>query len=413
MGNITSKTTTVTTTPVKLDVAKFTKNPHNSDHDEIALQRMLLDPRSPDVNRTPLPGNVTNRFLQRVHNEDAAITTVNTTVTNDVMKTPVNAFRNRLLNLTSNESKLLDPRSPSQFIPRTPITASMLDDSKNISTTHFSLEYAGVMEEASCRNFNERLANLTLDDSDAETEAKPKTKLQKIHEEYSAEVPTLAETNINDVTQENIAPNGANTSDPRSPSGSIPRTPLLLSTTTPTMLVVKMQEINADDDKNISPIVSDMAEEKVKVSSTFSSTPIVPAASARKTKLLKRNGLRRADIFEDDEETVDDKERPANMDALSHNKSLEALITPAKRAMKNQGIEKPRTPLGVLNRRSRSFENLSVAVNKMTAPTAANVFKAKLNNENMFATPKSKKKFISDGVNGIGFKPQHIQVYND
>lgn len=412
MGNITSKTTTPTT-PVKLNVAKFTKDPNNSEHDEITLQRMLLDPRSPDVNRTPLPENLANRILQRVCDEDAATATVDTTVTDNILKTPVNAFRKRLLDITTNESKLLDPRSPSQFIPRTPITAPALDDTKNISTTHFSLEYAGVIEEASCRNFNERLANLTLDDFDTDSNGKPKIMLQKIHEEDSAEVPTLGEANENDVTQENIVPFDVNTSDPRSPSGTIPRTPLILSATTPTILALKMQENNVDDDKNISPIVSEVAEDKIKAPSTFSSTPIVPAASVRKTKLLKRNGMRRTDIFEDDEEHIDEKEQLDSNDVLPHNKSLEILVTPAKRAMKNQGIDKPRTPLGVLNRRSRSFENLSVPANKVTIAANANVFKAKLNNENVFATPKSKSKFVSDGVNGMGFKPQQIQVYND
>lgn len=405
MGNNSSKAPT-TMTPVKSNLAKNSAATA-TDHDD--LRRILLDPRSPDVNRTPLPENVANRFVDRHQMVNAAMA-----AEIDVPKTPVTAFRQKLLNVSINEMKLLDPRSPSQFIPRTPISAASLDDTKAASTTHFSLEYTGIIEEASCRNFNERLANLTLDDSDTETNAKPAVKLQKIHEEASADVPTeapvhiLADVNVMDVTQEKIAPmDETSQSDPRSPSVSIPRTPLVLSTVTPTILVAKLERVDADEEKSISPIVGDVAEPKAKPPATFSSTPIVATGGVRKSKLPKRTVLHKTE-----EENVAESERAAVNEVLAHNKSLEVLITPAKRAMKNHGLDKPRTPLGVLNRRSRSFENLSVQPSKGLAAANANAFRAKLNNENVFATPKPKKSIALDAIN-VGYKPHKIQVYND
>lgn len=401
MGNNSSKTPT-TMTPVKSNLTKSTEKA--IDHDAVELQRMLLDPRSPDVNRTPLPVNVPNRFSARHQNVNAVIEATS----DEIPKTPISIFRQKLLDST-HEMKLLDPRSPSQFIPRTPISAASLDDTKAASLTHFSLEYTGIIEEASCRNFNERLANLTLDDSDTETSAKPKTKLQKIHEEASAEAPAdiLADINVNDVTQEKITPLEDSGSDPRSPSVCIPRTPLVLSTVTPTILITKMESIDVDEEKNISPIVGEMTEPKAKPQTTFSSTPIVATGGLRKSKLPKRTTLRKTE-----EENVVDSELTVPREILTLNKSFEILITPAKRAMKNNGIEKARTPLGVLNRRSRSFENLSVQPNKGLAAVNSNAFRAKLNNENVFATPKSKKKITTDTLNS-GFKPHKIQVYND
>lgn len=407
MGNNSSKTTL--TTPVNIDGPKIAANCTSPEADGSMRNRMLLDPRSPDVNRTPLPENLVNRFISRIQNEDAIDETIKT---DEIIKTPVNAFRKRLLSISTSETKFIDPRSPSQFIPRTPISMS-LDDTKMASTTHFSLEYTGMIEEASCRNFNERLANLTLDDSDTDVDSKPKIKLQKIREEDSVEVPAdiLAAANTHNVSAEISMTDDGNRSDPRSPSGCIPRTPLLLSTVTPSILITRIQEADGAAEKNISPIVCETITEPSSVQQTFSSTPIVPMIGVRKTTITKRNALLRAEIFEDEEEIIEEaKEQLAIDGATTHNKSLEVLVTPAKRAMKNHGNEKPRTPLGVLNRRSRSFENLS---KKPSITNAANIFKAKANNENIFATPKAKNKITLDTVNGVAFKPHKIQVYND
>lgn len=107
---------------------------------------ILLDPRSPDINRTPLTG---------IHNRVRKNASIPSTPS-----TPKNSSY-QIKSIKSN----FDPRSPSQFIPRTPLNISLDDDKIESSSTQYSLEYSGLVEEASCRHFNERLANITFDSS--------------------------------------------------------------------------------------------------------------------------------------------------------------------------------------------------------------------------------------------------------
>lgn len=113
---------------------------HVKTEDEVlsknSAQNILLDPRSPDANRTPL-----TKKCHQLNYEQMQVTPRS----------------------NSKEMKFLDPRSPSQFIPRTPLHMSMDNDRSNHETDS-PLEYSGCIEEASCRNFNERLANITFDD---------------------------------------------------------------------------------------------------------------------------------------------------------------------------------------------------------------------------------------------------------
>lgn len=113
---------------------------HDKTEDEVLsknlAQNILLDPRSPDANRTPLS--------IKCHQLDYE----------QMQMTPRS---------NSKVMKFLDPRSPSQFIPRTPLHMSMDNDRSNHQADS-PLEYSGCIEEASCRNFNERLANITFDD---------------------------------------------------------------------------------------------------------------------------------------------------------------------------------------------------------------------------------------------------------
>lgn len=113
---------------------------HDKTEDEVLSTNLapniLLDPRSPDANRTPL--------IKKCHQLNYE----------QLQVTPRN---------NSKEMKFLDPRSPSQFIPRTPLHMSMDNDRSNHETDS-PLQYSGCIEEASCRNFEQRLANITFDD---------------------------------------------------------------------------------------------------------------------------------------------------------------------------------------------------------------------------------------------------------
>lgn len=388
MGINSSKSQMVSASPNKTIEMKVKKD-SNSNVESISLQR-LLDPRSPDVNRTPLPEILTHRFNNCVQSEE-------------VVKTPINQFRKKLLNYSSTDSKLLDPRSPSQFIPRTPLNLSF-DESKLASKTEFSLEYTGVIEEASCRNFNERLANITFDDCDIEIDSMSKTKLHEIEEE---------EDNNDDVVHKNaetekiLELTSQIKNDPRSPSQSIQRTPLIL-----TNAVSKIQNI-ADDEKNISPIINETSDRKANQQQTFSSTPIVQQTGGQlKTLLLKKNIARKAEIFKDDEMCNGSVEIVETN--LARNKSIEVLITPVKQMAKRKENEKPRTPLGVLNRRSKSVENFTLPQQSKCGQQEniiLNTYESKVNDENVYFTPQSKPKTSLKKLNS-GFKSK-IQIYYD
>lgn len=110
---------------------------------------IFLDPRSPNINRTRI---LSNRL-------DCIEQTPKADTQHSVHDTPMNS---------SKQKGHLDPRSPSQFIPRTPLNMSLSGDDIEKSNGQYSVTYSGYIEEASCRNFNERLENITFDDSFAE-----------------------------------------------------------------------------------------------------------------------------------------------------------------------------------------------------------------------------------------------------
>lgn len=114
---------------------------------DVDTNRLSLDPRSPDVNRTPI-SILSNR-----------VTTL-TPSTPKSSSNPNNTF----------EKRKSDPRSPSQFIPRTPLNIKF-DKIENNSAAQYSLDYSGCVEEASCRKFNARLADITFDNLFAETQS--------------------------------------------------------------------------------------------------------------------------------------------------------------------------------------------------------------------------------------------------
>lgn len=265
MGNHKSK--------VSLDKSEIEASEKNT------VQDILVDPRSPNVNRTPLARTASHRL----------------DVDDGSQITPKKILHKSVLNYSSKEMKLLDPRSPSQFIPRTPLNMSIDDESLNPSDANqYSLDYSGCIEEASCRNFNERLANITFDDY-----VGTKEEQQKSMEESCGE-------NINSVIS-----------------------PIVL----PTELPKKRPNFMDIVEENISPVVNSTLCNKR--NTKLCSTPI-QLTNQPKSLLMKKYSkkLKNAQIFIDDENQT----------------------TPIKKFSEN---EKPRTPFGsLLNHLSKSVENL-------------------------------------------------------
>lgn len=177
-------------------------------------------------------------------------------------------------------------------------------------------------------------------------------------------------------------------SDPRSPTESICRTPIVV----PSKIQFNNDDAEAD---NLSPIVnSDNDNCNTNKVQAFCSTPTVNNQNGQlKSLLLKahNNKLNKNKIFEDAAEEnnsliVEDEEKVVN-------KSAEIFVTPLKRrggAMEN---EKPRTPLSVVNRRSKSAENLSVRLSRLQNGKEngrSDAIQPKADNENIFFTPQTK-----------------------
>lgn len=354
MGNRPSKTNGGSSTPRKATELKIRQiehdfvssniddGPHDDDTPPINI---LLDPRSPNITRTPLFRFFSHRVTQTPFQAEV----------NEC--TPSNVLRKRLLRdiglNTSKETNLLDPRSPSQFIPRTPLHFAPNDtlDAENSrgSSKVISLEYSGYIEEASCRNFNAKLSNITLDDTDYEDVNDSLVidgELAEIRRKYM-------ETNFDFVGDEIKF---RQEEDPRSPSESICRTPFVLASKAKSLSQSDMSGM-----ENVSPIVTANAivddggvatEKKANIYALFSSTPTVPQTIG--TNVVKVKNLEKiikTRIYEDEPETEN---------AVASSKSIEILTTPLKRFVKpNVNDEKPRTPLSIVNRRSKSAESLA------------------------------------------------------
>lgn len=336
MGSNTSKTHNSGTIATELSPSKVIKE-ENGALDKNIMDNILLDPRSPDVNRTPLTSILNNRQKNRP-------------IVEQPLATPVN-LRKKLLNHSAKELKLLDPRSPSQFIPRTPLNMSFDGENIEHSSNQYSLDYSGVIEEASCRNFNERLANITFDDLDTETDNVSKVAVySKLEIIADISIPNVADDEEHQLSD-------AEDLEPRSQ--------------TPTAPSEKPKGNDMDmDDENISPVVDPISNNKRNAVSAFSSTPISTSNNQLKSLLLKKHTKKtnKMGIFTDE---------------ATNNTS--ALATPAKRLAKINETDNPRTPFGsLLNRRSKSVENVSqqIGLKENTRPN---------NGKDENATPKKQK----------------------
>lgn len=383
MGNGSSKTQSARSSPSKPIEIKC-KNIERgvaiatTDDDLYTLPLdVLSDPRSPHIARTPLAKVVSHRLIEKPLRIELNA------------HTPTNILRKRILrdiglNYTPKEINLLDPRSPSLFIPRTPLQLSSDDgfggEHSRGTSKIISLEYSGFIEEASCRNFNEKLANITLDDTDYEDASDSLAKDDEFREGELAEIRRkYLETNFDFVGDEIKF---LHEQDPRSPSENICRTPFVLP-----LNAKSLSQSNVSGIDNVSPIVTgttndddgndDGHENRIiekYALQMFSSTPTVHLKVGNggvvKTKNLEK--MMKTRIYEDEPEEADN--------TVASAKSIEILMTPLKKfGRTNANDDKPRTPLSIVNRRTKSAESLAQRQSRLRVGDKENAKNTRLN----------------------------------
>lgn len=337
MGNSTSKNRSLAKNSTR-SPQKFGENYEDANESITPFpDDVLLDPRSPNIARTPLAEILAGRF--------AAVELVSEAN----LETPKNLLRKRLLrdlgvNCASKEMNLLDPRSPSLLIPRTPINLSFNGDDELENSKIVSIEYNGIIEEASCRNFNEKLANITLDDADYEDAQESLGKDDEfIDSELAAIRKKYLETNF-----EFVGDDIQVLDDLPSTTENIFRTPMLANATISKLIKLPEQ---IEMDENISPM---FAGDKGSFFGMQSSTPMVASVAKPELVIAKiSNGERamKTKIYED--------ENDGGMMSETKSAIIEAIVnTPMKKFMRHSEMEenKPRTPLSVLNRRTKAME---------------------------------------------------------
>lgn len=157
MGNNTSKKPSVIPkTPEKSVDTTSDQSPTTDDTNKLSL---ILVPKTPAIPQTPLTQTIASH-LNRITNEDRH--------QNQTIKTPSYLLRKKILyDLGYTYSiKDTDPRSPSISIPRTPLKlAENVIDAVSESESS-SFQYNTTLEE-SCRDFNAKLDDITMEGSEA------------------------------------------------------------------------------------------------------------------------------------------------------------------------------------------------------------------------------------------------------
>lgn len=157
MGNTTSKKTSVIPkTPEKSVAATIDQSPTS---DESNQMNLMFDPKTPAIPQTPLTQTIASH-LNRISKDD-----VNQ---NQAIKTPSYLLRKKILyDLGYTYSiKDVDPRSPSISIPRTPLKLAESDSNIVSESESSSFQYNTTLDE-SCRDFNTKLDEMTMDESEA------------------------------------------------------------------------------------------------------------------------------------------------------------------------------------------------------------------------------------------------------
>lgn len=156
MGNTSSKKPSVgiIKTPEKAAVTAIENSPtsHKASH--------ALEPKTPAIPQTPLTQTIATH-LNRIATDDQ----------NQNIKTPSYLLRKKILyDLGYTYSiKETDPRSPSQCIPRTPLTTVEDATDSVIDSQASSFHYNSTLDE-SCRDFNAKLDEITIEEIDNEAE---------------------------------------------------------------------------------------------------------------------------------------------------------------------------------------------------------------------------------------------------
>lgn len=161
MGNTASKKGSVTIkTPEKSVAMTIDESPTT----DILLQaNQMLDPKTPAIPQTPLTQTIASH-LNRITKDDPS--------QNTSIKTPSYLLRKKILyDLGYTYSiKDTDPRSPSHSIPRTPLNLDASENSSVISESQTSsFQYNSTLED-SCRDFNAKLDDITMDEEKMDAE---------------------------------------------------------------------------------------------------------------------------------------------------------------------------------------------------------------------------------------------------
>lgn len=377
MGSISSKPHSVPSTPLKsFGPTALTRSEGITDLPQIDQIDPLLDPRSPNIERTPISTVMT--IQQRLKNSVA-------TTTMDDAQTPTNFMQRKLLrdlghSYSVKELNMLDPRSPSLFIPRTPLDFKKVpEDGPRPASLANSFEYNECIEEASCRNFNEKISNITLDDSNDELPADGAEDVSEIRRKY-------LETNFDVAEPKSTSDEN---DDPRSPSLNVYRTPIVLSGV-PKVTIPK--QISPDTADNMEDFLHDINEINEPV---FSSTPTTTIASIETpTKRTCAIEKKQKNLVYEDE--IDEEIIVCADTITTKSQDDIILMTPMQKFNQKDGDGRVRTPLSVINRRSKSAENLITSKqlrfrtmgenNQLTVNAVANQ-KYKINQDEN--TPKS------------------------
>lgn len=234
MGNNTSKKPSVIVkTPEKSVAATIDQSPTT---DESVKANMMLDPKTPAIPQTPLTQTIASH-LNRITNDHMN--------QNHAIKTPSYLLRKKILyDLGYTYSiKDTDPRSPSISIPRTPLNLAQNADVANDSEAS-SFQYNTTLDD-SCRDFNARLDDITMEEESLDAEIDENEEDQKEYVESTVDLceqktpccdsdispNTVSETNANDkeisVVDENESKTVAKTSEENiSPLEGMYSTPL-------------------------------------------------------------------------------------------------------------------------------------------------------------------------------------------
>lgn len=158
MGNAASRKSSVIDTqktPEKKSVAAIVDQSPELDTAAIAL-----DPKTPAIPQTPLTQTIASH-LNRITSNDMN--------QNMNIKTPSYLLRKKILyDLGYTYPIKEDPRSPSQCIPRTPLSLTDTVEAVNENETS-SFQYNSTLDD-SCRDFNTKLDDITMEEAGAATQ---------------------------------------------------------------------------------------------------------------------------------------------------------------------------------------------------------------------------------------------------